>query len=52
MVPAIFLLASRIGVLVQNIAGPEIIQSDLGTLFEKDSNSLVVEDTPHSRDPN
>ena len=39
IVPAIFVLARRVGVLVQNIAGAEIIQSDLGTSFEKDSNS-------------
>ena len=39
IVPAIFVLARRVGVLMQNIAGAEIIQSDLRTSFEKNSNS-------------
>ena len=51
MVPAILVLARRVGILVQNIAGPEIVHSDLDDLV-KTTTHYVVANIPLSNDPN
>lgn len=42
IVPVIPVIAHWVGKLVQNISGPEIVQSDLGTWCEKTSALNVI----------
>jgi len=51
IVPAILVLARRVGILVQNIAGPEIVHSDLDD-SRKTTTDYVVANIPLSNDPN
>ena len=40
IVPIVYVISRRVGILVQKISRPEIVQSDLGVWFEIDCSSL------------